>query len=95
MSEAGRAVSWRRVCRVVLAAFCLLYLAALALYAIGSLGLFGSPRGPLAGIFLVLLGLPWVLLLDLLPDQAGVLAAILAPGLTAGLLALLCRSSRS
>ena len=57
-----------RVCRFLLFGFLLLYLAALALLAIGTFGLFGSERGPLAGVFLVPLGLPWILLIDFFPD---------------------------
>ena len=29
---------------------------------IGFFGLFGSPRGPLAGVFLIPLGMPWILM---------------------------------
>jgi len=53
-----------RVCRWVTGGFLILYLAALALFAIGHFGLFGSERGPLAGVFLVPLGIPWIYLLD-------------------------------
>jgi hypothetical protein len=54
----------KRICRYVIVSFGLLYLAALAVFLIGAFGLFGSPTGPLAGIFLVPLGLPWNLMLD-------------------------------
>jgi hypothetical protein len=60
----------KRICPYFVAAFGGLYLAALALFLIGTLGLFGSPTGPLAGIFLIPLGLPWNVLLDGISPQA-------------------------
>ena len=45
-----------------------LYLAALFLFVVGSFGLFGSDSGPLAGVFLVPLGLPWNRFVDLFPE---------------------------
>lgn len=45
-----------------------LYLIALALFLIGTFGLFGSEPGPLAGVFLVPLGLPWVKFVDAFPE---------------------------
>ena len=57
-----------RACRALLAAFLVLYLAAFALLAIGTFGLFGSERDPLAGVFLVPLGLPWNRLLGGFPE---------------------------
>jgi hypothetical protein len=80
-----------RACRIALAAFAVLYAAALALYAIGALGLFGSPQGPLAGVFLVPLGLPWILMLDGPPEAALPWLGALAPLVNLGLIALLCR----
>ena len=44
-----------------------LYLVALGLFSVGTLGLLGSKRDPLFGVFLMPLGLPWNLLLDGLP----------------------------
>ena len=34
----------------------------------GTFGLFGTERDPLAGVFLLPLGLPWVLAIDLFPE---------------------------
>jgi hypothetical protein len=45
-----------------------LNLAALFLFVVGSFGLFGSDSGPLAGVFLVPLGLPWNGFVDLFPE---------------------------
>ena len=58
-----------RTCKLILAGFLLLYAAALCLLAIGTFGLFGSERDPLAGVFLIPLGLPWILLGDSFPDS--------------------------
>ena len=48
-------------CRLLLITFAALYLLALGLFAIGTLGLFGNERDPLAAVFLLPLGLPWQL----------------------------------
>lgn len=77
--------------RIALGGFALLYLVALGLYAIGSFGLFGSPQGPLAGVFLVPLGLPWNLMLDGAPEAALPWLGALAPLANLGLIAVLCR----
>ena len=45
-----------------------LYAVALVLFLIGTFGLFGSDQGPLAGVFLVPLGLPWIRFVDLFPE---------------------------
>lgn len=81
----------RRLCRGVLRAFLVLYTLALLLLLVGTFGLFGSPQGPLAGVFVVILGLPWTTMLDAVPDSLRPWAAALAPALNAGILALLCR----
>lgn len=76
----------------------MLYVAALALFGIGTFGLFGQEQDPLAGVFLVPLGLPWNLWLNGLPDAVRLWLAVLAPALNVFLLAALCRvatSSRS
>ena len=59
--------------------FALLYAIALALYLVGTFGAFGSPRGPLAGVFLVPLGMPWNFLVDYLPQSLWPYAAALTP----------------
>jgi len=60
----------KRPCRIVLITFAGLYAVALALFVIGTFGLFGSESGPLAGIFLVPLGLPWNMMLKAFPAPA-------------------------
>jgi len=62
----------------LLGIYVVLYLAALALLIIGTFGLFGQEQDPLAGVFLLPLGLPWNLLLDRM-GLAGPLPAVLAP----------------
>ena len=62
-----------------------LYAIALALLLVGTFGLFGQERDPLAGIFLVPLGLPW----NLIGDRIGLADAwlgILAPAINAAIL---------
>jgi hypothetical protein len=78
------------VCSWVLKIFIGAYVVALLLFLIGTFGWFGSPQGPLAGVFLVPLGLPWNLLLDWAGDplRAGMAAA--APLLNLAILRALC-----
>jgi len=78
-------------CRWVLAGFTILYGIALALYVIGTFGLFGSERGPLAGVFLIPLGLPWNRFLDSLPEASWPWFGALAPTLNIVILGLVCR----
>ncbi len=85
------AASGARGCRIALGGFALLYLVALGFYAVGSFGLFGSPQGPLAGVFLVPLGLPWTLMIDGAPEAALPWLGALAPLVNLGLIAGLCR----
>ncbi len=80
-----------RFCRLVVAGFALLYLAALGLWVIGTFGLFGSPKGPLAGVFLVPLGLPWNLMLDRFSDGVRLWLAILSPLLDLVIVGAMCR----
>ncbi len=72
------------------AAFLALYLAAFALYLIGTFGWFGQEPGPLAGVFLIPLGLPWNLLGDKL-GLAGPALGLMSPAINAGLLTWLWR----
>ena len=79
------------ICRRVVAVFAVLYAAAFLLFLIGTYGWFSSPQGPLAGIFLLPLGLPWNRLLGGLPSRVLPLAAVAAPALNLLLLSGLCR----
>jgi hypothetical protein len=82
-------------CRWSVAALLVLYLGALALLAVGSLGLFGSERDPLAAVFLIPLGLPWNLFIDRLPEASHPWLAAAAPLLNILLLAAACRLRRA
>ena len=69
-----------------------LYLVAFLLYLVSTFGLFGSTQGPLAGVFLVPLGLPWNLLIDrLFPEPLWPWMAGLAPFVNLLLIWLICR----
>ncbi|MGX1096920.1 hypothetical protein [Amorphus sp. MBR-141] len=84
----------RIVCRLTVVFLAVLYGLALALLAVGLFGLFGNPPDPLAGIYVILLGVPWSLLLDDVPDAWAPWAAGLAPLVNIALVAALCRLAR-
>jgi hypothetical protein len=78
-------------CRLVVIGFSVLYALAAGLLIVGTFGLFGSPSGPLAGVFLVPLGLPWNRMLDAFPEPLWPMLAILAPAVNLVILVLICR----
>jgi hypothetical protein len=78
-------------CRLVVIGFSVLYALAVGLFIVGTFGLFGSPSGPLAGVFLMPLGLPWNQLLDVFPEPLRPTLAILAPAVNLVILVLICR----
>ncbi|MFD1343100.1 hypothetical protein [Litorisediminicola beolgyonensis] len=80
----------RRICQAVIAIYVLVWLAALSLFAIGTFGLFGQTADPLAGIFLIPVGLPWTLMLEFVGPLAPVLG-LLAPVLNLILFIAFCR----
>jgi hypothetical protein len=55
------------------------YVVALLLFIVGVLGLFGQPRDPLSGIFLIPLGFPWFFAADAVPAPGDMWVAALAP----------------
>ncbi len=75
-----------RLCRFLLWGFGLAYVLALLLFLVGTFGWFGSGTGPLAGVFLVPLGLPWNHLLDWAPDRLRAVLAAAAPLLNLAIL---------
>ncbi|MCU4652128.1 hypothetical protein N8I71_04760 [Roseibacterium sp. SDUM158016] len=79
-----------RLCRIAVILVALLYLAALFLFFVGAFGWFGQERTPLAGVFLVPLGLPWNLWLDGLAETVRPWLAALTPLLNIAILAALC-----
>lgn len=82
------------VCTWVVRIVGALYLVALALLVIGTFGLFGQEQDPLSGVYLMPLGMPWVLWTGELPDPFLPWAAVLAPLLNIAILAFLCRRIR-
>jgi hypothetical protein len=79
-----------RACRYILIGFAILYALAVGLFIIGTFGLFGSPSGPLAGVFLIPLGLPWNRMLDVFPEPLWPMLAALAPAVNFIILMLIC-----
>ena len=81
-------------CKWVVLTFGIFYLAALALLLTGTFGLFGQERDPLSAVFLLPLGLPWNLLVDLAPEPAWPWLAAASPILNLAILMALCRGLR-
>ena len=80
------------ICRGLLALLLLAYVGAILLWAAGTFGWFAAERDPLAGVFLIPLGVPWTYAAGFLPD--GVIrigGALLAPLVNLALLRELCR----
>lgn len=69
------------VCSWTLKIFVAAYVTALLLFLVGTFGWFGSPKDPLAGVFLIPLGLPWNRLLEGVSDPLRPLVAALAPAI--------------
>lgn len=79
------------LCKIIVIGFGVLYLLALGLLAIGTFGLFGQEPDPLAGVFVVPLGLPWNRLAMGAPEALLPWIGALAPLVNLGILAALCR----
>ncbi|WP_170342366.1 hypothetical protein [Ruegeria arenilitoris] len=82
------------VCRITIIAFATLYLLALFAFLTGTFGWFGQERDPLSGVFLLPLGLPWVLAVDFFSESAKPWLAATAPVLNLLALVLICRWAR-
>lgn len=78
------------LCRVAVAGFLLAYLAALGLLLVGTLGLFGNERDPLAGVFLIPLGIPWIWLVDGVAEPLRPWLAAASPAVNLALLWFIC-----
>lgn len=80
-------------CRVVFGVLVLAYLFALAVFAVGTFGWFGADEDPLAGAYLIILGMPWVLVpFDVVVGEAALpLVAILAPLVNLAIVWAVCR----
>ena len=79
------------VCRIATILFAILYLLALIAFLTGTFGWLGQERDPLSGVFLLPLGLPWILVTDLTSESAKPWFAALAPVLNLLALVLICR----
>ena len=77
-------------CRWLLIVLVLVYVAALGLWLVGTFGLFGQERDPLAGVFLVPLGWPWNRAVDMAPEPLWPWLAAAAPLVNIALVAILC-----
>lgn len=73
--------------------FLILWLLALFLLAVGTFGWFGQEKDPLSGVFLLPLGLPWILLADKL-GLASTAVGVLAPGINLALIYWLWKRQR-
>lgn len=80
-----------RFCSLVVYGLTALYLVALALFLVGTFGLFGQTSDPLAGVFLIPLGLPWNMLSDHIGEPFKPVFAALAPVINILILRVLCR----
>ncbi|SIS87261.1 hypothetical protein SAMN05421759_1053 [Roseivivax lentus] len=58
----ARGTARKRLCRALVIGFTALWAVASTLLLVGTFGLFGQERDPLAGVFLMPLGLPWTVL---------------------------------
>ena len=79
-----------RKCIFVVVAFLLVYLVALGMLLVGTLGLFSQEKDPLSGVFLIPLGLPWNMLFDSIPEPWLPWLGAGAPLLNLMLLVILC-----
>lgn len=79
------------LCRILVWGFALLWALAVGLLVVGTYGLFGQPQDPLAGVFVVLLGAPWVQMLSTNLGLASPVVGVLAPGVNLLILVTLCR----
>lgn len=79
------------ICKLAVRGFAVLYLLALGLLAVGLFGLFGQAQDPLAGVFLIPLGLPWIKFVDLAPERAWPMLAALTPAINLAVIWAICR----
>jgi hypothetical protein len=79
------------ICRTVVIGITALYLFALGYFAIAGFGLFGQEPNPMAGVFLLPLGLPWSLLLTGLPETVQPWALVAVPLINIAFFTVMCR----
>lgn len=80
------------VCRVFFWLFIASYLFAIFVYLTGVFGWFNTESDPLSGIFLIILGQPWITLSALLPESLLLFTGIIAPVLNAAIIFVICRT---
>ena len=80
------------ICRAILIVLVLVYLFALGVFALGTYGWFGVEKDPLSGVFLIILGMPWVWLpFDAFLGQTWLpIVGVLAPIVNLAILRLIC-----
>jgi hypothetical protein len=79
------------VCKWAVRLFAAVYAAAVGLFCVGTFGLFGQPKDPLAGIFLLPIGLPWNRLISGFELDVRLLLLALAPLVNFAILFAICR----
>ncbi len=82
------------ICRWLIGIGVVAWALALVLFVVGTYGLFGQQRDPLSGVFLIPLGMPWVLWLDGFGETLRFWLGLAAPALNLALLAVICRMLR-
>ena len=80
-----------RPCNVLVLIFGMLWVLALGLLVVGQFGLLGQEPDPLAGVFLLPLGLPWILFVDAAPEAAWPWLAAASPLVNLIVLMAICR----
>jgi chromate transport protein ChrA len=84
-----------KVCSIVFGVLVAAYAIALGLLLIGTYGLFGQEKDPLSGAFLLMLGLPWNMLIDPLPESVKPWVVGLTPALNLLIVRTICRWATS
>lgn len=77
------------MCRLLVILFAAAYAVALAIFAIGR---FGQQADPLSAIFVVVLGMPWIGLIDLAPELWWPRLAAAAPLANLAILTAICNA---
>ena len=83
-----------RACRIGVILFAVLYLLALAVFIIGTFGLFGAEPDRVSAVYLIPLGLPWNRFIDEAARELWPWLAAAAPALNLAIIALACRLLR-
>ena len=79
------------LCKITIWVFALLWTGATFIFATGTFGWFEQPQDPLSGILLLPLGFPWILAIELVPETAKPLFAVVTPLLNLAILVVICR----